>query len=191
MTRSPSVTLPAVIRQSPARPAAALAVAGARVWAWPAVAAARAWVRRPNRAPAAHGAAGARAGGGGGAASFGAPAAQGAPRRTGGCGGARRSGSAGRSARGGRRLRHRALDRMVVVVHRDSGGCRGQRRAEQEGVASSHFLANPSRPKKGRSQMPASDPTKAAANHSQPCRLPDAMPENSAPILQPKERRAP
>ena len=34
-------------------------------------------------------------------------------------------------------------------------------------------------------------PKSPAANHSQPCRLPEAMPLNNAPILQPKASRAP
>src|SRR5690606_39792765 len=68
---------------------------------------------------------------------------------------------------------------------------RGESRTKKEGILAAHDFLNPSRPKRGRSQMPIMLPPKAAPNQSQPCTLPDAMPLKSAPMLQPKERRAP
>src|SRR5437588_9196445 len=47
------------------------------------------------------------------------------------------------------------------------------------------------RPKSGRSLMPIAQPPSAAANHTQPCSEPDAMPPTKAPMLQPKPMRAP
>jgi len=43
----------------------------------------------------------------------------------------------------------------------------------------------------GRRLVPTMLPMKAQTSHSQPCRLPDTIPLKYAPILQPKERRAP
>src|SRR5690606_5289167 len=86
------------------------------------------------------------------------------------------------------RARRHWIAHMVIG---NGGGAGDQSCAKQQSVTSAHFLANPSRPKTGRNQTPAKEPTKAAANHSQPCRLPVAIPENKAPILQPKDRRAP
>ena len=141
------------------------------------------------------------AGGGGGAAfgaaaaqgeAIGAPAEQGAAAGAGAPTGARRGRRAGRCChdRCGRRRRRHRMGRVV-----GSDGCRagGQRRSEEKRIAGAcrHLLPNPSRPKKGRSQTPSAEPAKAAANHSQACTLPDAMPLKSAPMLQPKESRAP
>ena len=42
---------------------------------------------------------------------------------------------------------------------------------------------------KGRSFSPKAEPTKAAANHAQPCKLPLEMPEKNAPTLQPSAMR--
>ena len=116
------------------------------------------------------------------------------PRRA-GCTGSAGS-RAGRTGGSPRRCSRRAgarsrWHRIGHVVIGDCSSGDGQSRAEKQCVARTHFLANPSRPNRGRAQTPTNDPTKAAANHSQPCRLPVAMPENSAPILQPKESRAP
>ena len=47
------------------------------------------------------------------------------------------------------------------------------------------------RSQNGRSGTPMALPAKAATSHSQPCRLPDAMPLKYAPMLQPYEIRAP
>jgi hypothetical protein len=47
------------------------------------------------------------------------------------------------------------------------------------------------RPKVGLSQVPRMLPAKAEGSHSQPCRLPEAMPLKYAPMLQPKATRAP
>ncbi len=46
-------------------------------------------------------------------------------------------------------------------------------------------------PNSGRSRVPSQLPAKANTIQTQPCRLPEAMPEKKAPILQPKASRAP
>lgn len=94
-----------------------------------------------------------------------------------------------RSRRGSRGFSLRG--RMVVVIDGNSRRGHGQCRTEKKCVFCRHFLANPSRPKSGRRRTPATEPANAAANQSHPCRLPVAIPLKSAPMLQPKESRAP
>jgi hypothetical protein len=54
-----------------------------------------------------------------------------------------------------------------------------------------YLLDQRDKPKSGRRRVPANVPTSAAASHTQPCTLPDAMPPKYAPMLQPNAMRAP
>jgi hypothetical protein len=64
--------------------------------------------------------------------------------------------------------------------------------ANQDGAAPTRPAPQPrDRPNSGRSRMPTMLPRNAAASHTQPCRLPEAMPEKKAPMLQPKASLAP
>jgi hypothetical protein len=64
--------------------------------------------------------------------------------------------------------------------------------ADRERTAAARPAPQPrDRPNSGRSRMPTMLPRNAAASHTQPCRLPEAMPEKKAPMLQPKASLAP
>lgn len=103
----------------------------------------------------------------------------------------RRACRAGIGSRRRRRNGSRCASCAGDVVGRYGRGGKQRSSAEQQSVAGTHLDFQPSRPNTGRRIMPPRLPTKAAPNHNQPCTLPEAIPENSAPILQPNDSRAP
>lgn len=78
---------------------------------------------------------------------------------------------------------------IMIKRHRTAG--REEHRTKQDCIFLAHDFLNPSMPNTGRSAIPIQLPAKAITNQSQPCTLPEAMPLNNAPILQPNASRAP